>query len=71
MITDSIFKLVECCNDNYTCKIHQQCPTRDPLITLHNKIRNFFEETTLLSIIKETNFNFHLKESDHEIANLS
>ena len=69
--TDSVFKLVECCNDEYTCKVHNQCPTRDPLLGLHSKIKQFFDETTLLSIIEETNLNKYLKESNHEIANLS
>jgi len=69
--TDNVFKLVECCNDDYTCKIHQQCPTRNPLIGLHTKIKQFFDETTLSSIIEETNLNSYLMESNYEIANLS
>ena len=69
--TDNVFKLVECCNDDYTCKIHQQCPTRNPLIGLHTKIKQFFDETTLSSIIEETNLNSNLMESNYEIANLS
>ena len=47
--TDNVFKLVECCNNDYTCKIHHQCPTRNPLICLHLKIKKFFEETTFSS----------------------
>jgi len=69
--TDDVFKLVECCNDNYTCKIHHQCPTRNPLIGLHSKIKKFFDETTLYSIIEETNLNSFLIEPNYETANLS
>jgi len=69
--TDNVFKLVECCNDDYTCKIHKLCPTRNPLIGLHTKIQQFFDETTLSSIIEETNLNSNLMESNYEIANLS
>ena len=69
--TDSVFKLVECCNDDYTCKIHHQCPTRNPMLGLHTKIKQFFDETSLYSIIKETNLNSYTMESNYEIANLS
>ena len=69
--TDNEFKLVECCNESYTCKIHDQCPTRNPLLGLHLKIKQFFEETTLHSIIEETNLNTYLMRSNYEIANLS
>ena len=68
--TDNVFKLVECCNDNYTCKIHHVCPTKDPLIGLHNKIKKFFDETTLYSIIEETNLNTYSTGKSYEIANL-
>ena len=69
--TDSPFKLVECCKDEYTCKVHNQCPTKTPLLVLHSKIRQFFEETTLFSIIKQTNLNSFFTESNYEITDLS
>ena len=69
--TDNPFKLVECCKDEYTCKVHDQCPTKTPLLVLHSKIQQFFEETTLFSIIKQTNLNSFFTESNYEITDLS
>ena len=68
--TDNIFKLVDCCDNGCSCKIHLQCPTKAPLFGLHTKIKKFFEETTLFSIIQETNLNSNLTKSDYEIANI-
>mgnify|MGYP003389173831 CR=1 FL=1 len=69
-ITDSTFELVECVHD--LCKVHQCCPTRRPLIALHQKIQQFVEETTLAAIIEdaETN-NFSVEDSSYETAHLS
>ncbi len=69
--TDNPFKLVECCKDEYTCKVHNQCPTKTPLLFLHSKIQKFLEETTLFSIIKQTNLNYFFTESNYEITDLS
>ena len=56
--TDNPFKLVECCKDEYTCKVHNQCPTKTPLLVLHSKIQQFFEETTLNNL--EQNLHLYL-----------
>ena len=71
-ITDSTFELVECVHDEDLCKVHQFCPTRQPLIALHQKIQQFVEETTLAAIIEdaETN-NFSIEDSSYETAHLS
>jgi len=69
--TDSHFELVECCNDEDLCKVNRYCPTRDPLLALHEKIENFFKETTLSEIIRDVNLKFNIKESFNEIAYLS
>ena len=71
-ITDSTFELVECVHDEDLCKVHQCCPTRRPLISLHNKIQNFVEETTLASIIEDSQTNnFNLEDTSYETAHLS
>jgi len=71
-ITDSTFELVECVHDEDLCKVHQCCPTRRPLISLHNKIQHFVEETTLASIIEDSQTNnFNLEDTSYETANLS
>ena len=41
------------------------------MLGLHTKIKQFFDETSLYSIIKETNLNSYTMESNYEIANLS
>ena len=71
-ITDSTFELVECVHDEDLCKVSQSCPTRKPLIALHQKIKKFVEETTLAAIIEDavTN-NFSLEDSSYETTNLS
>ena len=56
-ITDSTFELVECVHDEELCKVHQCCPTRQPLIVLHQKIQQFVEETTLAAIIEDAQSN--------------
>ena len=71
-VIDSPFSLVECVHDDDLCKIYQCCPTQRPLIALHNKIQQFFEETTLAAIIADAQLhNILIKDSLHEIAHLS
>jgi len=71
-ITDSTFELVECVHDEDLCKVHQCCPTRQPLIVLHQKIQQFVEETTLAAIIEDVQTNnFSVKDSSYETAHLS
>ncbi len=52
-VTDNPFTLVECVHDVALCKVEECCPTKNTLITLHKKIQQFIEETTLASIIKD------------------
>ena len=71
-VTDNPFTLVECVHDEDLCKVHQCCPTKRPLIALHNKIQQFIEETTLAAIIKDAKIiNPILQDSAYEIADLS
>ena len=71
LITDSPFNLVECAHDEEICKVHQCCPTRRPLLALHQKIQQFVEETTLAAIIRDVEpINLTLEGSSHETANL-
>ncbi len=71
-ITDSTFELVECVHDEDLCKVHQCCPTRQPLIVLHQKIQQFVEETTLAAIIEDVQTNnCSVKDSSYETAHLS
>ena len=71
-ITDSTFELVECVHDEDLCKVHQCCPTRRPLIAIHQKIKQFVEETTLAAIIADAQSNnFSVKDSSYETAHLS
>ena len=71
-ITDGTFELVECVHDEDLCKVHQSCPTRRPLIALHEKIKKFVEETTLAVIIRDTGTNnFSIEDPSYETANLS
>ena len=71
-VTDNPFNLVECAHDEELCKIHQCCPTRQPLVALHRSIQRFMEETTLSSIIRESYFeNLEVKKIHYETANLS
>ncbi|MEC9296805.1 MAG: Rrf2 family transcriptional regulator [SAR324 cluster bacterium] len=71
-ITDSTFELVECVHDEDLCKVHQCCPTRRPLIALHQKIKQFVEETTLAAIIEDSQTNnFNLEDTSYETAHLS
>ena len=71
-ITDRTFELVECVHNEDLCKVHQSCPTRRPLIAIHQKIKQFVEETTLAAIIEdaETN-NFSIEDPSYETAHLS
>ena len=71
-VIDSPFSLVECVHDDDLCKIYQCCPTQRPLIALHNKIQQFFEETTLAAIISDSHLhNILVEDSSHETTNLS
>ena len=71
-ITDNTFELVECVHDEELCKVHQCCPTRRPLIAIHQKIKQFVEETTLAAIIEDAQSNnFSVKDSSYETAHLS
>ena len=71
-ITDSTFELVECVHDEDLCKVHQCCPTRRPLIAIHQKIKQFVEETTLAAIIEDAQSNnYTVKDSSYETAHLS
>ncbi len=71
-ITDSTFELVECVHEEDACKVYQCCPTSRPLIALHHKIKQFFEETTLANIIEDTQSkNFRIEKSSYETAHLS
>ena len=71
MVNDSPFNLVECVHDEFNCKVHQFCPTRRPLVALHQKIQQFVEETTLAAIIRDVEpINLTLEGSSHETANL-
>ena len=53
-ITDRDFELVECVHEKDSCRFYKSCPTRQPLIALHQKIKQFVEETTLGAIIQNT-----------------
>ena len=71
-VTDNPFTLVECAHDEELCKVQKCCPTKHTLISLHNKIQQFLEETTLATIVKDAQLikpNF--EDSKYEIANLS
>ena len=71
-VTDNPFALVECVKDEDLCKVHQCCPTQRPLISLHNKIHQFLEETTLAAIIKDAQIiNPNFEDSVYETAHLS
>ena len=71
-VTDHPFNLVECAHDEEVCKVHQYCPTREPLIALHLKIQSFMEETTLASIMAEALIKHSLtQETLDETAHLS
>ena len=52
--------------------MRQCCPTKNPLIALHNKIQQFIEETTLASIVKDAKLiKPNSEDSTYEIAHLS
>ena len=71
-VTDNPFALVECVHNKDLCKVRQCCPTKSPLIALHNKIQQFIEETTLDAIIKDAQMNnLNIKDSKYEISHLS
>ena len=71
-VTENPFNLVECAHDEEVCKVHQYCPTREPLIVLHKKIQGFMEETTLASIMPEAAIKHSLtQETLDETAHLS
>ena len=71
-ITDNPFNLVECAHDEELCKVHQCCPTRQPLVALHRSIQRFMEDMTLSTIISESYFeNPDAGRTHHETTHLS
>ena len=71
-VIDSPFSLVECVHDDDLCKIYQCCPTQRPLVALHNRIQQFFEETTLAAIISDSHLhNILVEDSSYETTHLS
>ena len=71
-VIDTQFSLVECAHDEDLCKIYQCCPTQRPLVALHNKIQQFFEETTLAAIITDSHLhNMLVEDSLYETTHLS
>ena len=71
-VTDNPFNLVECAHDEELCKVHQCCPTRQPLVALHRSIQRFMEDMTLSTIISESYFeNPDAGRTHHETAHLS
>lgn len=56
-VTDHNFNLVECAEEDCTCKIMQWCPTQTPLIALHKKIETFMQSLTLSQIVNHPQFN--------------
>ena len=71
-VTDNPFTLVECAHDEELCKVQKCCPTKRTLVTLHNKIQQFIEETTLAAIIKDSQIiNPNFEDYTYEIAHLS
>jgi Rrf2 family protein len=71
-VTDNPFNLVECAHDEELCKVHECCPTRQPLVALHQSIQMFLEQTTLSSIMKESYFkNQKVSKRHYETSNLS
>ena len=72
LVTDSQLNLVECAHDEEICKVHQCCPTRRPLLALHNKIQQFVKETTLAAIIRDAEpINLTEKGISYETTDLS
>ncbi len=71
-VTDNPFNLVECAHDEELCKVHQCCPTRQPLVALHRSIQRFMEDMTLSTIISESYFeNPDAGRTHHETTHLS
>lgn len=69
-ITDTTFNLVECVDSAAGCKITQWCPTRSPLISLHERIETFMESLTLGHVINDPKYNTERRDSN-ETAYLS
>ncbi|HBI29508.1 MAG: Rrf2 family transcriptional regulator [Deltaproteobacteria bacterium] len=71
-VMDGPFTLVDCVHEEGRCKVSQHCPTRGPLTALHRRMEQFMEETTLASIIAESQLNLTPQPSqDHGITHLS
>jgi Rrf2 family protein len=71
-VMDGPFTLVDCVHEEGCCKVSQHCPTRGPLTALHRRMEQFMEETTLASIIAESQLNLTPQPSqDHGITHLS
>ncbi|GIS36907.1 MAG: hypothetical protein Ct9H90mP8_3270 [Pseudomonadota bacterium] len=41
-VTDNPFNLVECAHDEELCKVHQCCPTRQPLVGFSSQYSTFY-----------------------------
>jgi len=69
---DGPFMLIDCAHEEERCKVSQCCPTRGPLTALHRRMEQFMEETTLASIIAESQLDLTSQPSqDHGTAHLS
>ncbi|MAE16706.1 MAG: Rrf2 family transcriptional regulator [Deltaproteobacteria bacterium] len=71
-VMDGPFTLVDCVHQEEGCKVSQCCSTRGALIALHRRMEQFMEETTLASIIAESQLDLTSQPSqDHGTAHLS
>lgn len=71
-VMDGPFTLVDCVHEKECCKVSLWCPTRGPLMALHRRIEQFLVETTLASIIAESQLDLTSKQpQDYETAHLS
>lgn len=68
---DSQFNFVECAVQDNDCKVEGCCPTRDPLLALHNRIEEFLESLTLEEIVNHPNFGNPIRSEKNEVAHLS
>lgn len=66
-VTDNEFSLIECVHD--ACNLTQWCPTRDPLMALHEQIENFMTSLTLEQVINHPKYN--LRRDSNEATHLS
>jgi Rrf2 family transcriptional regulator, cysteine metabolism repressor len=70
-LVDGPFNLMECVHDKDICKVASFCPTRMPLITLHNKIEQFMDSLTLDQIINHPLYTPIIKRGLNETTHLS